>query len=437
MTAVSSLARAYRIPEEAGISGARRVMAGHEGADPESLEDHLHRLGLPPRPRRHMIDEIRVSGLRGRGGGGFPTGDKLAAVKAQRRTGRIPVVVGNGSESEPASGKDRLLLSYRPHLVLDGLHIAGRLVGADRLILALGRDCPATLVLQEALTQRRARIAGEVEVELVVSPGGFVAGEETALTSWVTGAPPKPRPVPPRPYQRGVGGRPTLVQNVETLAHLALIARFGAEWFRSVGPGDEPGTCLVTLSGAVKQPGIYEIAVGTTMLDLLGEAGWEASSQALLVGGYFGTWVAAGPAAELRFCRAELSRLGASPGSGVILVLGPAQCGLAEGARLVRWLAEESSGQCGPCVMGLPAIAGAMERLAEPATASPGLVNQLRRWCDDVQGRGACHHPDGAVRLARSTLETFAEEVDQHLRGRCTGSAEQAASSPAQGVAAH
>lgn len=403
-----------------GIVGPLRLLAGAVGPDAERLDSHLRRLGPPPGPPRPLIDEVVRAGLTGRGGGRFPAGQKMAAVRAQSRAGRRPVVVGNGVESEPASAKDRVLLCRRPHLVLDGLQLAGRMVGADRLILALGQDGQALRVVREALIERRTRLADQIGVEVLASPGGFVSGEETALTAWVGGAAPKPRPVPPRPFERGIDGRPTLVQNVETLAHLALIVRFGAEWFRSQGLEEDPGTCLITVSGEVRRPGVYEVAIGTPMEHLLRGAGWNDSASALLVGGYFGTWIAAQDATRKRFCRADLEGLGAAPGSGVIAVLAPSRCGVKEGARLLRWLAQQSSGQCGPCVMGLPAIAGAVERLANPASASDGVLQQLRRWCDDVQGRGACHHPDGVVRLARSVVQTFAAEVDSHLSGRCT-----------------
>ncbi|MGA7172065.1 MAG: NADH-ubiquinone oxidoreductase-F iron-sulfur binding region domain-containing protein [Candidatus Dormiibacterota bacterium] len=405
-------------PAGSGIAGPLRVLAGPDGPDPEWLTGHLARLGPPP--HQLLIDQVRAAGLRGRGGAGFPAGQKMAAVRAKSQSGGASVVVGNGVESEPASAKDRVLLCRRPHLVLDGLQLAGSLVHADRLIVALGRDGQAIRVLREALIERRTRMLGEISVELVTTPGGFVAGEETALTSWVAGAAPNPRPVPPRPFERGVGGRPTLVHNVETLAHLALIARFGAEWFRTRGLEDDPGSCLVTVSGEVDRPGVYEVAIGTPMTSLLRGAGWDDSSRGLLVGGYFGTWIAPDAAAQMRFCRSDLEQLGAAPGSGVIVVLAPTLCGVREGARVLRWLAGESSGQCGPCLRGLPAIAGVLERLADPSSAAEASVSQLLRWCDDVQGRGACHHPDGAVRLARSVVRTFASEVASHQAGRCT-----------------
>jgi NADH:ubiquinone oxidoreductase subunit F (NADH-binding) len=407
--------------------GALRLLAGPDGPDRERLEEHIQRLGPCPTAGRSLLHEVRESGLRGRGGGGFPTADKIAAVQAQ--SGRqATVVVGNGVESEPASAKDQSLLSRRPHLVLDGLQLAGRLAKAERLLLALPKRGAAAGVVREAIRERRAQIPGEIEVELVVTPGGFVAGEETSLSSWAGGGAAKPRPVPPRPSQQGVAGRPTLVQNVETLSHLALIARFGASWFRALGLDTDPGTTLVTISGNVSQPGVYEVSMGMPLRDLLEGARWDPRAQAVLVGGYFGTWIPAQAATEVRYCRADLATMGAAPGAGVLAVLSPDRCGLREGAKVMRWLAGQSSGQCGPCVMGLPAIAGALEQLADPATAGSPAVQGIRKWCDDVQGRGACHHPDGAVRLARSVLTTFAGEVTSHQQGHCR--APEAAQAP-------
>ena len=400
------------------MRGALRLLAGPASSDRERLDQHRARLGPYSTSRRSLIDVVRAAGLTGRGGGGFPTAAKLAAVRASSRR-KGAVVVANGVESAPASAKDQSLLVRRPHLVLDGLQLAGRLVGADRLLLALPHRGAAPAVVREALLERRAQLPDEMEVELLVSPGGFVAGEETALTAWVDGGVSKPRPVPPRPFEQGVAGRPTLVQNVETLANLALIARFGSKWFRSVGLESETGSTLVSVSGAISQPGVYEIAVGTPFPSLLEAAGWDESAQAILVGGYFGTWISAQSALEIRFCRADLAALGAAPGAGVLAVLAPERCGLQEGAWVLRWLAGESSGQCGPCVMGLSAIAGALERVADPTTYSVELPPRILRWCDDVQGRGACHHPDGAVRFARSVLLTFAAELAVHAKGHC------------------
>src|SRR5207237_1224620 len=252
-------------------------------------------------------------------------------------------------------------------------------------------------------------------------PEGFVRGEETALVSWLNGKPPKPTFTPPRPFERGVGGAPTLVQNVETLAHLALVARFGPGWFRALGTSEEPGTALVTLGGAVARRGIYEIPLGLPLRDLVARAGGESEPlSALLVGGYFGTWVPAGAALDAELLDSELRPLGASLGARAIVALPASVCGLRETARVARYLARESAGQCGPCVHGLAAIAGALERLAGGKAKRDDLAT-LERWTSQVAGRGACRHPDGAARFVESGLRVFADEVERHLRGHCSG----------------
>jgi NADH:ubiquinone oxidoreductase subunit F (NADH-binding) len=250
--------------------------------------------------------------------------------------------------------------------------------------------------------------------------------------SWPRGCARWPTATPPRLAQRGLRGVPTLVQNVETLAHLALIVRYGAAWFRSAGTPAEPGTMLVTMLGAVREPGVLEVGIGTPVGQLLELAGGaSAPPQALLLGGYFGAWVDAAEASGLPFSSAGLADLSAGPGAGLIAVLPAGACGLAETARVVRYLAGESAGQCGPCLFGLPAIAGQVERLADGYGADPGL---LRRWLGQVDGRGGCAHPDGAVRLVRSALRTFGAEMERHAAGRCSGGMARVLPVPSGGV---
>jgi NADH:ubiquinone oxidoreductase subunit F (NADH-binding) len=248
---------------------------------------------------------------------------------------------------------------------------------------------------------------------------GFVAGEASALVNWAGQGVPLPTATPPRISERGLDGRPTLVQNVETLAHLALIARHGAAWFRSLGTAAEPGSMLLTLIGAVRRPGVYEIEIGQSVSEVLGLAGGPAAPLgALLIGGYFGTWVDPVAAAPLPFSAAGLRAVGGSPGAGLVAALPIGACGLAETARVARYLASESAGQCGPCIFGLASIAGELEALAAGHRFDMG---RLRRWLGQVDGRGACHHPDGAVHMVRSALEVFGAEISQHARGWCRG----------------
>ena len=385
------------------------------GGRPDGLAGHLAALGpLPYRggPGR-LIADVAESGLTGRGGAAFPVARKLAAVAAGRR----PVVVGNGAESEPLSGKDAALLRAAPHLVLDGLQLAAEAVGARRAILAVHPGGYAGGALTGALAQRQAAGLDRVPVELAEATDGFLAGQETALISALNGGLGRPAFTPPRVSERGVGGHPTLVQNVETLAHIALIARHGPTWFRERGTADEPGTFLVTVGGAVKTPGVYEHPLGASLGALLSAAGGPVGPlQAVLVGGYHGAWVLPDP--ELPVSRAALAAYGTGPGAGVVLPLPAEACGLAESARITRYLADQSAGQCGPCRNGLPHMADTLARLAQ-GSGGPGLVEEVRRMTALVTGRGACHHPDGTARFVRSTLLAFSAEVELHLAGRC------------------
>jgi NADH:ubiquinone oxidoreductase subunit F (NADH-binding) len=390
-----------------------------DGATP-SLATHIARYGRMPALRGEsaaLIGAVAASGLRGRGGAGFPAHRKLRAVAA----GRDPVVVANGVEGEPASHKDALLMRVNPHLVLDGSLAAAAAVGAKHILVAVGRSATNAHAALATAIEERARAGERTRIELRAAPDRFVAGEESALVNWLNGGPAKPAFVPPRPFERGVRGRPTLVHNVETLANIALIARYGSDWYREVGSHDEPGSMLVTLGGAVGRPGIAEVESGTTLRAVLERCdGLREPAQALLTGGYFGTWVPAAAALAAPLTDAGLRPLGASLGARSIAVLPHTRCGVRETARIVAYLADESAGQCGPCIFGLRAMADALSSLAtSPAGASDALA-RLRRLAPQVTGRGACAHPTGATRLVESALSVFRDEIDHHLAGHCT-----------------
>ena len=400
------------------VSVSRLLLGLHADRGPVDIGQHLHLHGpLPARlERRSLLDAVERSELRGRGGAGFPTAQKLRAVAGGR--GR-KVVLANGVEGEPPSGKDKVLLRYVPHLVLDGIEVAAQAVGADQAILAISQAAGELAVLQDALRDRGR--SDRVEIRVATVPHTFVAGEETALINAVDGGPPRPTATPPRPFERGIEGRPTLVQNVETLAQLALIARRGPAWFRQIGTRDEPGSTLVTLSGAVRLPGVYEVPLGTPLPDLVAEAGGATQPpRGVLVGGYFGTWLDARTALTCELSEASLGSVGAFLGARAIVVLPAGSCALAEVSRVSRFLADESAGQCGPCVHGLDAIADAMASLSRADNLDGEL--RIRRWLDQVEGRGGCRHPDGAARFIRSALDVFADEVALHARGEnCSG----------------
>lgn len=392
-----------------------RLLAGlrSDGAH-VGLDAHARRYGRIE-PVRDLISLVEQSGLTGRGGAAFPVASKLDAVRSGR--GR-PVVVVNGAEGEPASGKDKVLLVYAPHLVLDGAVLAARALGARDVIVATASRTASAAVAAAAAERRDKGIS----LRRVSVPDRFVAGEETALVQLINGGPCLPTLTPPRPFERGVGGAPTLVQNVETLAHIALIARYGPDWFRAVGTTEEPGSALVTLSGAVRNPGVFEIPLGATFDKLL-EAGGGATAeiQAFLVGGYFGTWLSAADAAWARLADADLAPFGAALGARVIVALPEETCGIAETARVARYLSAESAGQCGPCVHGLASIAEDLSQLVRGGARVDEA--RLHRRLGIIPGRGACRHPDGAVRFVRSALDVFGAESERHFHGkRCTGS---------------
>ncbi len=419
-------------------AGLPRLLAGIPARGSLSFTEHLDLHGeLPPiegRGRRGasgLIDQVQAAGLCGRGGAGFPTATKLRAVAGASRSplGGRPIVVVNAAEGEPASAKDRALLQSLPHLVLDGAQLAAAAIGAQEIALGICESAAGALdATAHAIGERghsRRGSAGGARFEVLAVPNRYVAGQESALVNFLGGGPALPTFTPPRPFERGVRGRPTLVSNVETLAQLALIARHGAEWFRELGTPEQPGSALVTLSGPLPYPGVYEIEHGSPLSTLIDAAGGlTAQLRAVLLGGYTGTWVDArsvDSAAGVSLSDRHLAPHGATLGAGVVVLLSTEACPVAELARVTRWLASQSARQCGPCINGLDAIASTVEQLVcgdrgEGRPAIPRLANLVGL----VDGRGACGHPDGTARLLASALEVFSEELADHARhGPC------------------
>jgi NADH:ubiquinone oxidoreductase subunit F (NADH-binding) len=360
-----------------------------------------------------LVASLEESGLTGRGGGAFPTSVKLAVSQAAGHGG---IVIVNAMEGEPASSKDQLLLTRAPHLVLDGAQYLATLCGSDRVVICVpnGR-VTVVAALRHAMQERRAHRYARVREEIAQPPDRFIAGEESALANWIESARSAPVFRPDKGIALRIRKRPALVHNAETLAHVALIARYGAGPFRARGTAEEPGTCLVTLSGAVTHSGVVEVDRGTPLWDIAQRGQPVEPIQALLVGGYGGAWVGLGDF-RTPYASIPLRTIGATAGVGVIVALGETSCGLAESARIARYLAGESSGQCGPCAFGLPAIADDLERLVR-GRSDDGLLARLERRLREVNGRGACRHPDGAVALVRSALSVFAADVAVHSRG--------------------
>jgi NADH:ubiquinone oxidoreductase subunit F (NADH-binding) len=389
---------------------------------PMSLAAHVAHYGPAPQYAAEpaaLIAEVESAGLAGRGGGAFPTGRKLRAVAAGTSGRSSAVVVANGSESEPASSKDAVLLSHSPHLVLDGIALAAEAVGAARAYLCVGPRSGLARSVSAALAERDRAGLTTLPIEVISRPDGYLAGQETALVSALNGGLPVPTFIPPRPSDKGVRRQPTLVLNVETLAQVALIGRYGAAWFRSVGLDASPGSALVTVTGAVDRPGVREIPLGTALGEVLRRSGQNSPAQAVLTGGYFGTWVPLPAALSAAVSAPGLRAAGGSLGAGVLAVLPDTACGLAETARVTGYLASQIADQCGPCRNGMPALAEAMNWIAF-GRPDADIIGWARQLTDLVTGRGACHLPDGAAGLVTSALEVFAADLRAHAQaGPC------------------
>ena len=370
------------------------LLAGPFGA--ESYAAHLHRLGPLPVPP-DLLETIERADLRGRGGGAFPFARKVRSVL---RMGAQPLVVVNGGEGEPASRKDRLLLTTRPHLVLDGAAAAARLLGADTAVVHLHAQNQQVVDAVRAALRERWATSDDPRWELSLGAGGYVAGESSAVIAQLEGAPALPRWSPVPAAQSGYRGRPTLLSNAETYAQVAVLAR-GLPW---------PSPFLVTVRGRL-HPTVVEVVGSTTVGELLREyGGVVAPPAAVLLGGYAGEWISG----------ADAWRMPLEPrGCGLVAALPSGACGLAETARLARWMSEQGAGQCGPCYLGLPRLADALDRVLR---GRRGALDDVERLLTAVDGRGACAHPDGVARLVRSALKTFRPELAQHHkrhRKRC------------------
>jgi NADH:ubiquinone oxidoreductase subunit F (NADH-binding) len=390
------------------------VVGGHR-----SLASHRRDFPAPPRVRRggasDLIDEIELAGITGRGGANFPTARKWRSVSSGDRR---PVVVVNGAEGEPPAGKDATLLARVPHLVIDGALFAAAAVGADHVYVCIGGHARnAIQSVRDAIAERKSVERPHVKIELRVVPERYVAGESRALAQMLNGGEAVPTSTPA--HVAGVAGRPTLVNNAETLAHAALALSRGADWYRSVGTPDEPGTRLVSLSGALPRPVVSEIESGTPLREVFeANGGHPGGVSGVLIGGYYGTWIRPEEAFSSEVSIASLSPTGANPGCGTMHFLPRESCGVSAIGAIAEWFAQESAGQCGPCVFGLAAIADALHSV-EASVRTATMLSNIDRWTNEIVGRGGCNLPDGASKMIRSGLAVFEAEVAAHRAGRC------------------
>ena len=363
-----------------------------------------------------LLEEVDRSGLLGRGGAAFPMAVKLRAVRDAGRSGHQTVVVANGEEGEPASIKDRWLLRNRPHLVLDGLRLASQIVGARRAYTYVS-DPHAARSVGTALKELDTEVLGDLTITPVKVAPGYIVGEETAAVRAINGGPAKPTDKPPRPYEHGVAGLPTLVSNVETLAALPFVHQHGAEMFRAEGTSMSPGTFLMTITGAGRPAALYEIPHGLAFTELLGLHGVSADNvRGALMGGYF-SGLLNREILDATLDHETLRRLGSGLGCGAISLL-TEDCPVAVAASVMAYFDRENASQCGSCFNGTAAMSAVTSALRDGVAERDDLA-RLKRWSVVLRGRGACATLDAACNVAASLLVQFPQVVDRHMSGPC------------------
>ena len=367
---------------------------------------------------REILEEIRASGLLGRGGGAFPL---AAKIDTALECAGPRVLIINVAESEPLSAKDATLASLRPHSVLDGARAIASILGVRCVsLLVHGGSAPGLRSLELALDERRGQDK-DPEWKVVLGDPRYVAGESSAVASKVAGGPSLPLTTRVPLAVRGPSGNPTVVTNAETAAHVAMILRLGSSAWRAHGPSSDAGSRLVTLVGSVRRSGeVVELLGAVTIGELLEAYGVSEIPAAVLIGGFGGRWIDGETAWNAEASVAGLSEIGTAFGCGLIGVIPRGGCVVGEVARLARYLADESAGQCGPCALGLPAIADDLERVAS-GRGRPRHVRRLLDLAGEIEGRGACGHPDAAIAMVRSGLRAAGDDLGVHLTGKTCG----------------
>jgi NADH-quinone oxidoreductase subunit F len=373
-------------------------------------------------PSETILKTVVESGLRGRGGAGFPAGRKWTITAETAETPRY--LVCNAGEDEPGSFKDRVLIEYRPHLILEGMMLAARAIQATRAFLYLNetyQDCHDRFsqAIHEA---EAARFLGDLEVTIHRAPTVYVAGEDTAVLEVLEGKPPKPRQKPPYPAVSGLFGKPTVVNNVETLANVAPIVRNGAAWFRQFGTSESPGTMLFCLGDEMNRPGAYELPLGTPMRHL-----YESLGGGLKQGGKLKAILPGGPSCGFLVADAldtpldpdSCKKAGSTLGCGVMRFYPESSCMVEEALHLAKFFAQESCGQCAACRMETNMLATMLQRIQQ-GNGDAGLFEQCQKVLDFNRGKGYCALINMPGPPVLSAIRLFRADFEHHLQhGKC------------------
>lgn len=422
--------------EETRILTERDVsLAALRSVTPLSYEDYLLKGGYTGLTKAiHILkpsgvrDAVKASGLRGRGGAGFPTWKKWDMVMQQTEKKRY--LCCNAAEDEPGTFKDRYLLRSNPHQLIEGVLIAAFTVEADEAYLFINcRYTEELFFMSEAL--RVSKAAGHwgegsdsgVMLKVCQSPGSYVAGEETALLEVIEGRIAQPRQKPPYyPTMHGLYGKPTVVNNAESLSNIPFIVREGATAFQSIGVPSSPGTMVFTLTGDVNRPGLYERPLGTSLQMLINDCGGgikEGLSLKAVFPGGPSVPVVPGEQADLALDFDRLKAAGTGLGTGAVIVISEESCMVQTAIRYARFFANESCGQCPPCKLGTVHISEILETI-EAGEGTESDIQQVEQACEMVKGRGQCFLLTGAAIAVESILKHFRPEFEEHVgAGRC------------------
>lgn len=397
--------------------GAARMTAGLDRMTRLDLEAHTDIFGPVPRlSADELIAICEQVDLRGQGGAGFPFGRKLKSViDASDTSGEPTIVVVNCTEGEPGSFKDKMLMIRSPYLILSGAALVAEAIDAEEIIIGVTSNELANRSIEAAIDDEPGL---RKMVRVVQLPERFISGESGALVRGINGK----KPIPPGrkvlASEKGVDGLPTLLSNASTFAQISVLALLGPDRFAAVGVPEEPGTVLLSVSGSAKQAAVVECPTGMPLGAVL-DICQAPAGDGVLVGGYHGMWLDAEAAYQVPVGREGLAAAGGAFGSGIVLPLGDGTCPLGEVARIASYLAGESAGQCGPCKLGLPAMARALQSIVTGAGGIEAL-DVVRRSAATANKRGACSHPDGTVRFVLSALEVFTEDLAAHVfHGSC------------------
>jgi NADH-quinone oxidoreductase subunit F len=387
----------------------------------ESFEEYCAAGGYSPLTR-DTLNEVSASGLRGRGGAGFPVGKKWRIAAETSADARY--VVCNAGEDEPGSFKDRLLLEHRPHLVLDGMILAARAISAQHAYVYLNETYEKCRERMSAALEE-ARAAGFMEgvtVSIERAPTVYVAGEDSAALEVLECRPPKPRQKPPYPASAGLFGKPTVVNNVETLANVPSIVRNGASWFRQFGTPESPGTMIFCLGNEMNYPGAYELSLGTPLRQL-----FEITGGGLRDGKKLKAILPGGPSCafltpdqlDIPLDPESLKRAGSTLGCGVMRFYAEGACMVEETLRIAQFFAKESCGQCPACRMETTILSTMVERIHQ-GKSDAALFDQFQKIIDFNRGKGYCALINMPALPVMSALRLFRDEFEFHLRhGHC------------------